>query len=179
MLGLKECQKQNEIYCNALKRYTGINMFFITDNFQKIASDIQHLNSKTKAKAISTYDFTSLYTKIQHKDLINNLERYIQNAFNGAQKKGKKYLSIYAKSASWVSNPRESTLAFDNNLFKFLIKFLINYAYFQCGNKILKQIIGIPMGLDPAPQMANGHLHIYEFDFRKICCIQIIPLLDH
>ena len=99
MLGLKECQKQNEIYCNALKRYTGINMFFITDNVQKIASDIQHLNSKTKAKAISTYDFTSLYTKIQHKDLINNLERYIQNAFNGAKKKGKKYLSIYAKSA--------------------------------------------------------------------------------
>ena len=167
MLGLKECQKQNEIYCNAIKRFTGINMFFITDNFQKIASDIQHLNSRTKAKAVSTYDFTSLYTKIQHKDLITNLERYIEHAFNGAKKRGKKYLSIYSKSANWVYEPRESSLAFDVNLFKHLIKFLISNAYFQCGNKILKQIIGIPMGLDPAPQMANGHLYIYEFDFQK------------
>ena len=125
------------------------------------------MNNKTKAKAISTYDFTSLYTKIQHKDLITNLERYIQHAFNGAKKKGKKYLSIYTKSASWVSNPKDSTLAFDDNLFKALIRFLINNAFFQCGNKISKQIIGIPMGLDPAPQMANCHLHIYEFDFQK------------
>ena len=23
------------------------------------------------------------------------------------------------------------------------------------------------MGLDPAPQMANGHLHKYEFDFQQ------------
>ena len=96
-MGLKECQKQNEIYCNAIKRFTGIDMFFITDNFQKIASDIQHLNSRTKAKAVSTYDFTSLYTKIQHKDLITNLERYIEHAFNGAKKMGKNIFPFILK----------------------------------------------------------------------------------
>ena len=29
MLGLKECQKQNQAYCKAIKQYTGINMFFL------------------------------------------------------------------------------------------------------------------------------------------------------
>ena len=85
MLGLKECQKQNKAYCTAIKQYTGINMFFITDNFQKIASDIQYLNGRSKANSISTYDFTSLNTKIQHKHLITNLEWYINLAFKGAK----------------------------------------------------------------------------------------------
>ena len=71
MHGLKECQKQNQAYCKAIKQYTGINMFFITDNFQKIASDIHHLNSRSKAKSISTYDFTILYTKMSHSNLKN------------------------------------------------------------------------------------------------------------
>ena len=83
MLGLKECQKQNQAYCKAIKQYTGINMFFITDNFQKIASDIQHLNNRSKANSISTYDFTSLYTKILHTNLITNMEWYIDLAFKG------------------------------------------------------------------------------------------------
>ena len=167
MLGLKECQKQNKAYCTAIKQYTGINMFFITDNFQKIASDIQYLNGRSKANSISTYDFTSLYTKIQHKHLITNLEWYIDLAFKGANKRGKKFLSVYSKSANWVVKHHEKTCAFDPNTFKALNKFLINNAYFSCGDKILRQKIGIPMGLDPAPQMANAHLHKYEFDFQQ------------
>ena len=91
MLGLKLCQQQNQAYYKAIKQYTGINMFFITDNFKKIASDIQYLNSRTTANSISTYDFTSLYTKIPHPSLITNLEWYIDLAFRGANKRGKKY----------------------------------------------------------------------------------------
>ena len=83
MLGLKLCQSQNQAYCKAIKQYTGINMFFITDNFKKNNSDIEYINSKTKANSISTYDFTSLYTKIPHSNLIANLEWYIDLAFRG------------------------------------------------------------------------------------------------
>ena len=42
------------------------------------------------------------------------------------------------------------------NNFETLIKSIINYAYPICGDKILRQKIGIPMGLDPAPQMHCG-----------------------
>ena len=167
MLGMKQVQRQNEIYCNAMRRYTGINMYFITDNFQRIASDIAHINARTKAKAVSTYDFTSLYTNIKHEDLIANLEWYIDCAFKGAQIKGKTNLAIYSHSANWVKNPHGNTLAHCAGGFKALVKFLITNAYFKCGSKILRQKIGIPMGVDPAPQFANGHLHFYEFKFQK------------
>ena len=105
MLGLKLCQSQNQAYCKAIKQYTGINMFFITDNFQKIAN--------------------------------------------------------------WVSSYCEGTCGFDAKSLKTLIRFIIKNSYFVCGDKILRPTICIPMGLDPAPQMANGHLHKYEFDFNK------------
>ena len=86
----------------------------------------------------------------------------------GVKNKGdKKYISIYSQSANWVSSYHEGTCAFDTNNLKTLIKFLINNAYFVCGDKILRQKIGIHISLDPAPQMTNGHLYKYEFDFQN------------
>ena len=43
-----------------------------------------------------------------------------------------------------------------------LFEFIIDNAYFQVGNKIFRQVIGIPMGLDPAPFIANLFLYVYE-----------------
>ena len=41
-------------------------------------------------------------------------------------------------------------------------EFLINNAYFRVGNAIFRQVIGIPMGSDPAPFFANLFLSHYE-----------------
>ena len=41
-----------------------------------------------------------------------------------------------------------------------LLEFIIHNAYFQVGDKIFKQIIGIPMGSDPAPFIANLFLNV-------------------
>ena len=42
------------------------------------------------------------------------------------------------------------------------MEFLINNCYFTVGDKLLRQVIGIPMGLDPAPYFANDFLFSYE-----------------
>ena len=44
-LGLKLCQTQHFYYCRAIRNYTGINRFFITENFQKTTDDIEYINS--------------------------------------------------------------------------------------------------------------------------------------
>ena len=43
-----------------------------------------------------------------------------------------------------------------------LIKYIINNAYFSFGNRVFRQTVGIPMGTDPAPYIANLYLHHYE-----------------
>ena len=43
-----------------------------------------------------------------------------------------------------------------------MIEYIIDNAYFLVGNKCYRQVIGIPMGTDPAPFIANLYLHHYE-----------------
>ena len=105
-------------YCQAIKQYTGINMFYSTDNCQNIASDIQHLNNRSKANSIFTYDYTSLYTKLMHTNLITNMEWYIDLTFNGGNKRGTKFLSVYSTSTNRVVKHYEDTCAFDTKLLK-------------------------------------------------------------
>ena len=48
------------------------------------------------------------------------------------------------------------------------VKYLMNNCYFQLGNKVFRQIIGIPMGSDPAPFFANLFLyHLHEKYLRS------------
>ena len=46
-----------------------------------------------------------------------------------------------------------------------IVNSLIFHSYFTVGNQVFLQIIGLGMGLDPAPFMANLHLFCYEFKF--------------
>ena len=43
-----------------------------------------------------------------------------------------------------------------------LLKHLITETYFEIGNLLFRQCIGIPMGIDPAPFWANLYLYHYE-----------------
>ena len=47
------------------------------------------------------------------------------------------------------------------------IQFLINNIYVKVGNRVFKQTIGIPMGTDCAPLLANLFLFFYEYKYVK------------
>ena len=48
-----------------------------------------------------------------------------------------------------------------------MIELVMNNTYFQFGDEIYKQIIGMPMGIDPAPPASNLYLHFYESKFME------------
>ena len=54
-------------------------------------------------------------------------------------------------------------------MIKSLLEYVIDNAFFQVGNKVFRQIIGIPMGSDPAPFIAN--LLLYTITMRKIYAV--------
>ena len=83
-----------------------------------------------------------------------------------AFKKSKyKFISVYAKSASWSNSPKSSTSKFNADSLKTSIKFLIENSYFSIGSMNFKQTIGIPIGVDCAPPLANLILFKYEYQF--------------
>ena len=51
---------------------------------------------------------------------------------------------------------------FTADLLKQCVEFLINNAFFRVGDLIFLQVVGIPMGSDPAPFFANLFLLYYE-----------------
>jgi len=54
---------------------------------------------------------------------------------------------------------------FSKNRLKALVDYLITNTYFEVGNLLIRQSIGIPMGIDPAPFWANLYLYFYENKF--------------
>ena len=47
------------------------------------------------------------------------------------------------------------------------MEYLINNVYIKVGNRVYRQTIGIPMGTDCAPQLANLFLFHYEYSYMK------------
>ena len=67
--------------------------------------------------------------------------------------------------AQWDTNPPKSSFHFTKTSLIEAVKFLITNCFFMVGNVLLRQIIGIPMGSDPAPFFANLFLFFFESEW--------------
>ena len=76
-------------------------------------------------------------------------------------------VSINKSNARWVSKNNKSKLSFNKDVIKDGIKYLMGNCFFTFGEKLFRQIVGIPMGSDPAPFMANLFLYHYESKWVK------------
>ena len=47
------------------------------------------------------------------------------------------------------------------------VEYLIDNVYVNVGNKVYRQCVGIPMGTDCAPLLANLFLFFYEYRYMK------------
>ena len=137
------------------------------ENTAPVIERLSKINYGKKAKNISTYDFSTLYTKLPHDDLLKNLNQMVDFVFEGGNDKkdgNRKYLTVRGSSVFW-SKKKHGKTSFTKQQIKSLTSHLIKETYFQVGNLLFHQCIGIPMGIDPAPFWANLHLHVYESDF--------------
>ena len=157
--------KQIETYNRKARYYSGINSYWIVHNRDPIMKTINKSVSRKSAKCISSFDFSTLYTKIPHDKLIEVLHHIIDFAFKGGTRKK---IGISRNGvAYWVSCHKRTPFAYTKDLVANAASFLIKNAYFKFGNKLFRQDIGIPMGSDPAPCFANLFLYYYESSWIK------------
>ena len=144
--------------------YKNYNRFWVVQNSKSLLMKLNKLNSKKAAKKISTFDFSTLYTKLPHNDLIKVLQDLVEFVFNGGRKTqdgNRKYLTVKG-SCCFFSRTKHGNSSFTKNQIKMLLHHLISETFFTVGNLLFKQCIGIPMGIDPAPFWANLYLYHYE-----------------
>jgi len=160
----KMIYKQVENFHKYAKFLSNYNKFWVIQNSNPIINSLNLINKKKNAKSISTFDFSTLYTKLPHDKLIKELSYVIDFVFDAGDCQ---YIAIsnYGK-AYWTKKKHKTSVSFSKHSLKIAVKHLIQNCYFKVGNSVLRQAIGIPMGIDPAPFWAN--LFLYQFEQRYI-----------
>ena len=113
---------------------------------------------KKTAKRISCYDFSTLYTNIPHDKLLEKLNNLVDFAFKGGNCNN--ICFNFNGTAYWGRKAKKK--CFTKHRLKVALQHLITNCYFTVGNIVMRQKIGIPMGIDPAPFWANLFLYTYE-----------------
>ena len=151
--------RQIENYNTKCRYFSGVNTFWVVQNNKPVVDAMLKLNKRNKAKSISTFDFSTLYTKLPHDKLLNVLFKLIDFCFDGGTHK---FLIFTKYGARWSNERKDYKICFDKQKMKNAVTYLLSNCNFTIGAKIFSQIIGIPMGSDPAPFFANLFLYFYE-----------------
>ena len=132
------------------------------------------------ARALDSFDFSTLYTNIPHSQLKTRMEKLIRNAYNT---RDASHMALGKDYAYWTSRPVANIRNLTVNQLVEMFNFLIDNVYIQVGSAVYQQTIGIPMGTDCAPLVADLFLFSYEFEFMKslICTdlsVNLVILAD-
>ena len=111
---------------------------------------------------MSTCDFSTLYTTLPHNLIEDKLIDLIERIF---QREGSPYLACYDRNAFFTSeNPKKYHAWSCQNVCDALT-FLLDNIFIRFGDKLYRQVVGIPMGTNCAPLVADLFLFCYERDF--------------
>ncbi len=147
---------------------TGVRRFFVVENFEEVTEFLSRWQREEDRPGLYSGDFSTMYTAIPHADLVRAIEHATLEAFDWAAKCNsypfdQVRLRWTRGSCSWIKSDHDH----DARLFSYeslneLVKFLINNAFLANGRELWRQQIGIPMGTNCAPVLANLFLYDYE-----------------
>ena len=66
--------KQVKSFHAKSKFYKNYNLFWVIENSQPLIDKLDVINTRKKAKEVSTFDFGTLYTNLPHDDLLGDFD---------------------------------------------------------------------------------------------------------
>jgi len=147
-----------------LLKVTGINRNWLIKNNKPIIDSLDSINENGVARNVEIFDFTTLYTNLPHSDIKVAMDSVIKLAFKNSKKK---YIAVYENSSRWVDKPRDGTFVFTVDELISATEFLLDNCYFTVGDSMYRQTIGVPIGIDAGPFIANLTLWYFENKFLE------------
>ena len=154
-----------EKYCSMKTSHTGVNNMWILKNSTNLLSPLGHLGVH-RATSIQTFDFSTPYTSIPHDLLKSRMNNIIDNAFkhkNGATRYT--YIKVGRNKSCFTSDPLNSDNKYAANDICKMIEVLVDNIYVRFGRQLFRQMVGIPMGTNCAPLLADLFLYSHENEF--------------
>ena len=147
-------------YCEKVYERSGKNLFWSIKNSCEVLNKLK--SRGLRASSLSTNDFSTLYTTLSHDLIKDKLVDLIERTF---QREGSLYIACNDRNALFTSDAvRNYSLWSCQRVFEALT-FLLDNIYIRFGSKLYRQIVGIPMGTNCAPLVADLFLFCYERDF--------------
>ena len=138
---------------------------WILKNSTNLLSLLGHLGVH-RAPSVQTFDFSTLYTSIPHDLLKSRMNNIINNAFkhkNGATRYT--HIKVGRNKSYFTSDPLNGENKYTANHICKMIEFLMDNIYVRFCGQLFQQMVGIPIGTNCAPLLANLFLYSYENEF--------------
>ena len=138
---------------------------WILKNSTNLLSSLSHLGVH-RATSIQTFDFSTLYTSIPHDLLKSRMNSIINNAFkyeNGATRYT--HIKVGRNKSYFTSDASNDDNKYTANDICKIIEFLWDDIYVRFGGQLFRQMVGLPMGTNCAPLLADLFLYCYENEF--------------
>ena len=111
---------------------------------------------------MSTYDFSTLYTTLPHNLIKEKLTEIIEQTF---YREGSLYLACNDKNAFFTSEQPKRYKLWSCQKMCDALHYLLDNIFIRFGSKLYRQTVGIPIGTNCAPLVADLFLFCYERDF--------------
>jgi hypothetical protein len=142
---------------------------------QSLNADIKsgHIDCSPHSKHLETFDFSTLYTKIDLPELCTRMSTLVTDlfAFHKTNSRHTHLIVSLSKGckATWATGKPnhvpEGSVCFDETSLSECLEYLINNTVVTAGDRFFNQIIGIPMGTNCAVFIANLFLFTYELEY--------------
>ena len=151
-----------EKYCSIKTSHTGVNNMWILKDSTNLLSSLIHLGAH-RATSIQTFDFSTLYTSIPHDLLKSCMNRIINNAFKYKNEATRyTHIKVGRNKICLTCDPLNGDNKYTANEICKMIEFLMDNIYVRFGGR---EMVGIPMGTNCAPLLADLFLYSYENEF--------------
>ena len=140
--------------------------------------DILQNRSLMRVSSLKTYDFSTLYTTLPHSQLKQRLKDLIHQAFKF--KNGKRrfqFMVVKNNYAYFTKDDTDAKQKYTEIDITNMLNFLIDNIFVQFGGDIYQQTVGIPMGTNCAPLLAD--LFLYSFESNFIQGLQNVGNMDY
>ena len=154
-----------QTYCSTAYSRSGVNQMWILKNSKDLVDNLKSPHFNT-VHSIRSYDFSTLYTTIPHEKLKLRLADIIKSAFfhkNGNRRY--KFLVIHHLGNYFVKDHTSSKNKYTEDDIIKMLNFLIDNIFVVFGGIVFQQTIGIPMGTNCAPLLADLFLYSYEAEY--------------
>jgi hypothetical protein len=134
------------------RRMEGVRAFWVVESQQEFAEEVRSGSLLWGHLPMKTVDFEDMYTNLSHDLILHRVMDAALEAFSfEAEKRGTAVASLKLGKQGWNTDGSGLDMG---KLADFLSKTL-KWCFVMNGTQVRRQTRGLPMGIRPAPQLAN------------------------